>query len=67
MPAYPWLARTALDAESMAAKMRALRALGVPYTDAEIEASARSVSGMTEMDAMVAYLQGLGTALKDRR
>jgi cytochrome c oxidase cbb3-type subunit 2 len=67
MPAYPWLARTALDAESMAAKMRALRVLGVPYTDAEIEASARSVSGMTEMDAMVAYLQGLGTALKDRR
>ena len=67
MPAYPWLAKTTLDAESLPSKMRALRALGVPYTDDEIEASARSVSGMTEMEAMVAYLQGLGTALKDRR
>jgi cytochrome c oxidase cbb3-type subunit 2 len=47
--------------------MRTLRALGVPYTEEEIEASARATWGMTEMDAMVAYLQGLGTVMRDKR
>jgi cytochrome c oxidase cbb3-type subunit II len=67
MPAYPWLAKTTLDAASLPARMRALRTLGVPYTDEEIEASARSVWGMTEMDAMVAYLQGLGVVMREKR
>jgi cytochrome c oxidase cbb3-type subunit 2 len=67
MPAYPWLAKTTLDAASLPARMRTLRALGVPYTEEEIEASARGVWGMTEMDAVVAYLQGLGTAMREKR
>lgn len=64
MPAYPWLARRALDAERTPAKMRALRRLGVPYSDAEIAAAPRLVREKTEMDALIAYLQGLGTAAK---
>ena len=52
------------DAESIQAHMRALRAVGVPYTDAEIAAAPAEVKGKTELDAMVAYLQGLGLALK---
>jgi cytochrome c oxidase cbb3-type subunit II len=64
MPAYPWLEKTPADAESIQAHMRALRAVGVPYTDAEIAAAPAEVKGKTELDAMVAYLQGLGLALK---
>ena len=64
MPAYPWLERTLVDADSLPARLRALRTVGVPYTDAEIEASAAEVRGKTELDALVAHLQGLGTALK---
>jgi cytochrome c oxidase cbb3-type subunit 2 len=67
MPAYPWLAKTTLDAASLPARMRALKALGVPYTEEEIEGSARSAWGVTEMDAVVAYLQGLGVVMRDRR
>jgi len=67
MPAYPWLERTALDARDLPAKMRALRRLGVPYTDEEIAGAAESVKGKTEMDAVIAYLQGLGTALRNVR
>jgi cytochrome c oxidase cbb3-type subunit 2 len=62
MPLYAWLADAPVEADGTAAKMRALRAVGVPYTDAEIDASADAVRGKTEMDALVAYLQGLGTA-----
>ncbi|MEO8065018.1 MAG: cytochrome-c oxidase, cbb3-type subunit II [Pseudomonadota bacterium] len=62
MPAYSWLPGAELDAAATAGKMRALRRVGVPYTDAEIAASADEVRGKTEMDALVAYLQGLGTA-----
>jgi cytochrome c oxidase cbb3-type subunit II len=64
MPAYPWLEKTPADAESIQAHMRALRAVGVPYTDAQIAAAPAEVKGKTELDAMVAYLQGLGLALK---
>jgi cytochrome c oxidase cbb3-type subunit II len=64
MPAYPWLDKTPADFESIQAHMRALRTVGVPYTDAQIASAPDEVKGKTEMDAMVAYLQGLGLALK---
>jgi cytochrome c oxidase cbb3-type subunit 2 len=64
MPAYPWLAKTRVDAESLPTHLKALRAVGVPYTDAEIAASAEAVQNQTELDALVAYLQVMGTALK---
>ena len=64
MPAYPWLEKTPADADSIQAHMRALRAVGVPYTDAEIASAPSQVQGKTELDAMVAYLQSLGLALK---
>jgi cytochrome c oxidase cbb3-type subunit 2 len=64
MPAYSWFATTPVDAESLPAKMRALRRVGVPYTDGDIAQAAESVKGKTELDAMIAYLQGMGTALK---
>ena len=67
MPAYPWLAENALDGAAVEARMRALRLLGHPYTDAEIAGAAKAVAGRTEMDAMIAYLQGLGTAIRSRR
>ena len=66
MPGYPWLANTAADADTIAAKMTALRKVGVPYTDAEIAAAPEALKGKTEMDALVAYLQGLGTELSNR-
>jgi cytochrome c oxidase cbb3-type subunit 2 len=64
MPAYPWLARTRANAEDIEAKMRALRVVGVPYTDEEIAGAKAGLKGKTEMDALIAYLQVLGTALK---
>ena len=64
MPAYPWLEKAPADHESIQAHMRALRAVGVPYTDAEIANAPAEVKGKTELDALVAYLQGLGLALK---
>jgi cytochrome c oxidase cbb3-type subunit II len=64
MPAYPWLEKTPADAESIQRHMRALRAVGVPYSDAEIASAPEQLKGKTELDAMVAYLQGLGLALK---
>ncbi len=66
-PAYPWLAENVLDGEDTPAKMRALRVVGVPYTDADIDGAAGAVKGKTELDAVVAYLQGLGTAIKTQR
>ncbi|GAB4397135.1 MAG: cytochrome-c oxidase, cbb3-type subunit II [Rhodoferax sp.] len=62
MPAYPWLMNTPVDAESLPSHMRALRKVGVPYTDADIAGAVAEVKGKTEMDAIVAYLQVLGTA-----
>jgi cytochrome c oxidase cbb3-type subunit II len=65
MPAYPWLATTMLDPSERAPRMTALSRVGVPYTKAEIDKAADDVKGKTEEDAMVAYLQVLGTALKN--
>lgn len=67
MPGYPWLERAAIDGRDIAARMRALSRIGVPYTDQDIAAAADSVKGKSEMDALIAYLQGLGTVLKDAR
>jgi len=64
MPAYPWLETTSLDPADMAPKLRALRRVGVPYSDDEIAKAGDEVKGKTELDAMVAYLQVLGTAVK---
>jgi cytochrome c oxidase cbb3-type subunit 2 len=64
MPGYPWLARTRADAETIEAKMRALRRLGVPYSDDEIRGAVKALEGKTEMDALIAYLQGLGRAVR---
>jgi len=64
MPGFPWLATTRLDADGTAGKMRALRHVGVPYSDAEIAGARAAVEGKTEQDALVAYLQGLGLASK---
>jgi cytochrome c oxidase cbb3-type subunit 2 len=66
MPAYPWLQNAKLDADGVAPKMRALRSVGVPYTDDEISKAAEAVKGKTEEDALIAYLQVLGTALKTK-
>jgi len=65
MPAYPWLGKTTLDASDIEAKMRAMRTLGVPYTDPEIAAAKGELAGKSERDALIAYLQVLGTALKN--
>ena len=62
MPTYPWLANVVVNAERTPAKMRALRKVGVPYTDADIAGAADAVRDRSEMDALIAYLQGLGTA-----
>ncbi len=64
MPAYPWLERAMLTPTDMAPKMKALRMVGVPYTDAEVAGAAEQVKGKTELDAVIAYLQVLGTAAK---
>lgn len=64
MPAYPWLEKALVDADAIPAHMRALRTVGVPYTDAQIKGAAEEVKGKTEMDALIAYLQVLGTHLK---
>jgi cytochrome c oxidase cbb3-type subunit 2 len=64
MPAYPWLLKNAVDADSMPAHMKALRAVGVPYTDEQISKSVAELQGKTEVDAVIAYLQVLGTLVK---
>lgn len=67
MPAFPWLYDNLLDGRHTAAKMRALQSVGVPYTDEDIAGAQEAVQGVTEMDAIVAYLQQLGTLLAHRR
>ena len=64
MPAYPWLERTPVDAASLPQHLRALRSVGVPYTDDDIAQAAESVKGKNELDALIAYLQVLGTSVK---
>jgi cytochrome c oxidase cbb3-type subunit II len=66
MPAFPWLAKAPADAADIEAKMRALRMVGVPYTDDEIAKAKAQLKDKTEMDALIAYLQGLGTAGRKR-
>ncbi len=61
MPGYPWLAERVVDPDLVTRKMRALQMVGDPYTDEQIAAAAAEVEGKTEMDALIAYLQGLGT------
>ena len=63
MPAYPWLEKKPVKAEGMPRRMEVLRTLGAPYSDEEIQGSVEAVKGKTEMDALIAYLQVLGTAL----
>ncbi|MEZ5539938.1 MAG: cytochrome-c oxidase, cbb3-type subunit II [Pseudomonadales bacterium] len=63
MPAYTWLFDNVLDGKDTAAKMRALRKLGVPYSDADIEGAQAAVAGKLEVDAVIAYLQQLGTVI----
>lgn len=67
MPGYPWLEKAPADAAGVADKMRALKKLGVPYTDDEIAKAPDAVKGKSELDALIAYLQGLGTSLKKTR
>ena len=64
MPAYSWLTTALVDADALPAHMKALRTVGVPYSDEEIAKSTEEVKGKTEMEAVIAYLQGLGLALK---
>ncbi|OQR27246.1 cytochrome-c oxidase, cbb3-type subunit II [Pseudomonas sp. Bc-h] len=67
MPAYPFLVEHKLDGKLTGRKMEVLRSLGVPYTDEDIAGAGAAVKGKTEMDALVAYLQGLGTIIKSKR
>jgi cytochrome c oxidase cbb3-type subunit 2 len=67
MPAYPWLAKNPADAAGVQAKMKVLRQLGHPYSDEEIAAAPALVEGKSELDAIVAYLQSLGIAIRARR
>ena len=64
MPAYPWLAKNMVDADSLPAHLKALRTVGVPYTDEQIAKASEEVKGKTELDALIAYLQALGLALR---
>lgn len=67
MPAYPWLAKTPVDANAIEGKLKALRFLGHPYSDDDIAGARKDLEGKSEQDALIAYLQVLGTALKTAR
>jgi cytochrome c oxidase cbb3-type subunit 2 len=67
MPGFPWLAENVLNGEDTPAKMRALRTVGVPYTDSDVAGASEAVAGKTEIAALIDYLQQLGTHLKARR
>ena len=67
MPGYPWLAENKLKPETITAKMEAMQTLGVPYSDEDIKNGPDQLKGKTEQDALIAYLQSLGTAVKLRR
>ena len=67
MPGYPWLAKNKLDGSDVQKKMQVLRTLGHPYTDDDIKNAPAALEGKTEMDALIAYLQGMGTTIKARR
>ena len=67
MPAYSWLAKAALEPDTIVPRMRALTRVGVPYTDEEIAKAPDELAGKTEEDALIAYLQNLGLALRNVR
>jgi len=67
MPGFPWLVHDKIDASMTPKKLKAMRELGVPYTDADIAGAEAAVKGKTELDALIAYLQCLGTDIKSRR
>jgi len=67
MPRYPWLADYKVDGPTVTRHLQALRVVGVPYTDEDIAGAAKAVDGKTELQALIAYLQGLGTATKRGR
>jgi cytochrome c oxidase cbb3-type subunit 2 len=67
MPGYPWLAKTPANARDIIKKMEVMRLLGSPYTDEQIANAPKELEGKTEQDALIAYLQGMGTAIKTRR
>jgi len=67
MPGYPWLEENPADARHIRKKMEVMRMLGSPYSDEDIANAAQALEGKTEMDAVIAYLQGMGTAIKTRR
>jgi cytochrome c oxidase cbb3-type subunit 2 len=67
MPAYPWLERASVEGVDVQARMRALRRVGVPYSDEQIAKAPEQLKGKTEMDAVIAYLQGLGVELRNVR
>lgn len=67
MPAFPWLARKKVDPDVVVRNMKALRAVGTPYTDAELAKAPEDLKNKSELDAVIAYLQGLGVALKDNK
>jgi cytochrome c oxidase cbb3-type subunit 2 len=67
MPGYPWLAKNTLNGSHVQKKMQVLRTLGHPYTDEDITNAPAALEGKTEMDALIAYLQGMGTTIKARR
>jgi cytochrome c oxidase cbb3-type subunit 2 len=67
MPSYPWLAGTPVAMPDIQARMKTMRTMGVPYTDEQIAKAPEELTGKTEMEAIIAYLQSLGLALKDKR
>ncbi len=67
MPGYPWLATTKLEPADIVPKMRALKMLGHPYSEDEIRLAPKALDGKTEQDALIAYLQDMGTLIKSRR
>ncbi len=67
MPAYPWFAKSSLDDVDVQGRMKALKSIGVPYTDEQIAKAPEALKGKTELDAVIAYLQGLGVELRNVR
>ena len=67
MPSFPWLARNRVNPEVVERNMRALRTTGVPYTEEDFKAAPELLANKSELDAVIAYLQGLGTTLQNTR
>jgi cytochrome c oxidase cbb3-type subunit 2 len=67
MPAYPWFAKSSLEGVDVQGRMKALKSIGVPYTDEQIAKAPEALKGKTELDAVIAYLQGLGVELRNVR